>query len=41
MKEVEEKTVDSDTIVVAAKSCPYRAIYVKDSATGEELAGYL
>jgi len=41
MREVEEKTVDSDTIVVAAKSCPYRAIYVKDSATGEELAGYL
>jgi ferredoxin/predicted CopG family antitoxin len=40
MREVEEKTVDGDTIVVAAKSCPYRAIYVKDVATGEELAGY-
>ena len=40
MREVEEKTVDSDTIVVAAKSCPYRAIYVKDLESGEELAGY-
>jgi ferredoxin/predicted CopG family antitoxin len=40
MREVEEKTVDGDTIVVAAKSCPYRAINVKDAATGEELAGY-
>ncbi len=40
MREVEEKTVDGDTIVVAAKSCPYRAIYVKDVETGEELAGY-
>jgi ferredoxin len=40
MREVEEKSVDSDTIVVAAKSCPYRAIYVKDVDTGEELAGY-
>ena len=40
MKEVGEKTVDSDSIVVAAKSCPYRAIYVKDDMTGEELAGY-
>ncbi len=40
MKEVEEKSVDSDTIIVAAKSCPYRAIYVKDAETGEELAGY-
>jgi ferredoxin/predicted CopG family antitoxin len=40
MREVEEKTVDGDTIVVAAKSCPYRAIYVKDVESGEELAGY-
>ena len=39
MKEVEERTVDSDTIIVAAKSCPYHAIYVKDVETGEELAG--
>ncbi|GEM_PF-732787 len=40
MREVGEETVDGDTIVLAAKSCPYRAIYVKDVATGEELAGY-
>jgi ferredoxin len=39
MKEVEERTVESDTIIRAAKSCPYHAIYVKDSETGEELAG--
>jgi ferredoxin len=40
MREVEERTVDSETVIVAAKSCPYRAIYVKDAETGEELAGY-
>jgi ferredoxin len=39
MREVEERTVDSDTIVTAAKSCPYHAIYVKDVETGDELAG--
>jgi ferredoxin len=39
MREVEERTVDSDTIITAAKSCPYHAIYVKDVETGEELAG--
>ncbi len=33
MREVEEETVDSDTIVVAAKSCPYRSVYVKTSGT--------
>lgn len=40
MMAVEEKSVDSDTIIIAAKSCPYRAIYIKDVETGEELAGY-
>jgi ferredoxin/predicted CopG family antitoxin len=39
MREVEERTVDSETVILAAKSCPYRAIYVKDVETGEELAG--
>ena len=39
MKEVEERTVDSDTIITAAKSCPYQAIYIKDLATGDQLAG--
>ena len=40
MKEVAEGTVESETIVIAAVSCPYRAIYVNDRQTGEELAGY-
>ncbi len=40
VKDVAERTVDSETIITAAISCPYRAIYVKDAATGEELAGY-
>ena len=40
MKDVVERTVDSETIILAANSCPYRAIYVKDAVTGEELAGY-
>jgi ferredoxin len=39
MKEVEERTVGSDTIVTAGKSCPYHSIHVKDAETGEELAG--
>jgi ferredoxin len=39
MKEVEERTVDSDTIIRAAKSCPYHSIYVRDAETGDELAG--
>ena len=39
MREVEEKSVDSDKIITAAKSCPYHAIYVKDAETGDELAG--
>ncbi len=40
LKDVVERTVDSETILLAAHSCPYRAIYVKDALTGEELAGY-
>lgn len=39
MKEVEERTVDGDAVIRAAKSCPYHAIYVKDVETGDELAG--
>ncbi len=39
MKDVAERTVDSETIVLGAKSCPYRAVYVKDTETGEDLAG--
>jgi ferredoxin len=39
MKEVEERTVDSDTILTAAKSCPYHAISLRDLETGDVLAG--
>ncbi len=39
MKEVQERSVDNETVVLAAKSCPYKAIYVKDAETEEELAG--
>ena len=39
MKEVGHESVDSETIIIAAKSCPYRAIYLRDKTTGEELAG--
>jgi ferredoxin/predicted CopG family antitoxin len=38
MREVEAGTVDSETLELAAESCPYRAIRVKDAATGEEIA---
>ena len=40
VKQVFERSVDSETVIVAAKSCPYRAIHVKDVMTGEEIAGY-
>ena len=40
VKNVVERTVDSETVIIAAISCPYRAIYVKDAVSGEELAGY-
>lgn len=39
MREVEEKSVDSEKIITAAKSCPYHAIYVRDAETGDELGG--
>jgi ferredoxin len=39
MREVEERSVDSDTIIRAAKSCPYHAIQVREADTGDELAG--
>lgn len=35
---VEERTVESDRIVRAAKSCPYEAIHVRDKKTGSLLA---
>ncbi len=38
MMEVEEGTVESDRIIRAAKSCPYRAIQVRDKKSDEQLA---
>jgi len=37
MIEVEERTVDSDKIIRAAKSCPYKAIRVRDAKTDDQL----
>ncbi len=37
MREVMDRTVDSETIIRAAVSCPYKAILVKDAESGEEL----
>ena len=36
MRDVMDREVDSDTIIRAAKSCPYQAIYVRDSKNGDE-----
>jgi ferredoxin/predicted CopG family antitoxin len=38
MIEVEERTVDSDKIIRAAKSCPYKAIRVRDAKTDDQLS---
>jgi len=38
MIEVEEGTVDSDKIIRAAKSCPYKAISVRDTKTSDQLS---
>jgi len=38
MMEVEEGTVDSDKIIRAAKSCPYKAIRVRDAKTDDQLS---
>jgi ferredoxin/predicted CopG family antitoxin len=37
MKEVEERTVDSERIIRAGKSCPYKAIRVRDAKTDDQL----
>jgi ferredoxin/predicted CopG family antitoxin len=37
-RDIMDRTVDSDTIVRAAISCPYKAIFVKDAESGEELS---
>jgi ferredoxin/predicted CopG family antitoxin len=38
MREVMDRTVDSETIIRAAISCPYKSIYVTDEESGEELS---
>jgi ferredoxin/predicted CopG family antitoxin len=38
MIDVEAGTVESDRIIRAAKSCPYKAIHVRDKKTGDQLA---
>jgi ferredoxin/predicted CopG family antitoxin len=38
MREVMDRSVDSEMILQAAISCPYKAIFVKDVESGEELA---
>ena len=37
MKEVQEKTMESERIILAAKSCPYQAIMVCDAKSGEQI----
>ena len=39
MREVDANTVDSEKLVMAARSCPYHAIHLTDTRTGEELSG--
>jgi ferredoxin len=38
MRDVEEGTVESDRIIRAAKSCPYKAIRVRDEKTDDQVA---
>ncbi len=37
MIDVEEKSVESEKIIRAAMSCPYRAIIIHDAATGAQI----
>ena len=37
MMEVEARTVESDRIIRAGKSCPYKAIRIRDAKTNERL----
>ncbi len=37
MMDVEEKSVESDRIIRAAMSCPYRAIIIHDAETGAQI----
>ena len=39
VKKVIDRAIDSEMILLAAQSCPYHAIYVKNMETGDQLAG--
>jgi ferredoxin len=36
MRDVEDREIDSQSIIDAAKTCPYRAIYVRDAKRNNE-----
>ena len=38
IRDVMEKEVDSETVIRAAISCPYKAIFVKDADTEEQIS---
>lgn len=37
IRDVMDRSIESETILLAARSCPYKAISVRDADTGEEL----
>ena len=37
IRDVMEREVDSESVILAAISCPYKAIFVKDADTGEQI----
>ncbi len=37
MMEVDERSVESERIIRAAMSCPYRAILIRDAETGDQI----
>ena len=37
MRDVEDREVDSQTIIDAARTCPYQAIYIRDAKRNNEL----
>lgn len=39
VKEGADRTVDSETIILAGHSCPYHAIYIQNLENEEQLAG--
>ncbi|MDG6994991.1 MAG: hypothetical protein JRN52_03625 [Nitrososphaerota archaeon] len=37
MRDLMEGDVDSDTVIEAARSCPYKVIYVKEADSGDQI----